>query len=85
MWNAFHSDPRTSYYLFLRRGYRCSAVEAFRAVKRADAMVISLQHFAVKPRALTCLRQLVRKLLHAVAIKADLLSRLPYRGLTRWP
>jgi hypothetical protein len=48
-------------------------------------MVISLQHLAVRPRVLARLGQMTRRLLHTISFKADLLSRLPYRGLRRWP
>jgi hypothetical protein len=41
-WSDFHSDPRTSYYLFLRQGYACPAHVAHARVKRVDAMVASL-------------------------------------------
>lgn len=43
MWNEFHTDPRKSYYLFLRQGYRCSALTAYEKVKSIDAMVAALQ------------------------------------------
>ena len=43
MWNEFHTDPRKSYYLFLRRGYSCSALTAYAKVKSIDAMVAALQ------------------------------------------
>ena len=42
-WNAFHDDPRISYYLFLRQGYERPAREAYAKVKRTDAMVVGLQ------------------------------------------
>ena len=42
-WNEFHSDPRKSYYLFLRRGYQCSARAAHAKVRQIDAMVVGLQ------------------------------------------
>jgi hypothetical protein len=44
MWNQFNDDPRKSYYLFLRQGYRLSAHAAHAKVKRIDAMVIALQY-----------------------------------------
>ena len=43
MWNEFHTDPRQSYYLFLRQGYRCSALTAYAKVKSIDGMVAALQ------------------------------------------
>jgi hypothetical protein len=42
-WNELHTDPRFSYYLFLRRERRLSAREALAKVKRTDAMVVGLQ------------------------------------------
>ena len=42
-WNELHTDPRTSYYLFLRRERRLPAREAHAKVKRTDAMVVGLQ------------------------------------------
>ena len=42
-WSDFHSDPRKSYYLFLRQGYGCPAHEAHARVKWVDAMVTSLE------------------------------------------
>jgi hypothetical protein len=42
MWSDFHSDSRTSYYLFLRRGYLRSAGEAHSELKRMDAIVVAL-------------------------------------------
>jgi acyl-coenzyme A synthetase/AMP-(fatty) acid ligase len=43
MWSELHPDPRKSYYLFLRRGYRFSAAVAHSKVKRIDCMVVALQ------------------------------------------
>ena len=42
-WSDFHSDPRKSYYLFLRQGYGCPAHAAHARVKRLDRMVLDLQ------------------------------------------
>jgi hypothetical protein len=42
-WSEFHSDPRKSYYLFLRQGYACSARAAHLRVKQIDSMVVGLQ------------------------------------------
>jgi len=42
-WSDFHSDPRKSYYLFLRQGYGSPAHAAYAAVKRIDGMVLELQ------------------------------------------
>lgn len=42
MWQDFHSDPRISYYLFLRRTCLYSAADAHRQLKRIDAMVVGL-------------------------------------------
>jgi hypothetical protein len=42
MWSEFHSDSRTSYYLFLRSGYLRSAGEAHSQLKRIDAIVVGL-------------------------------------------
>ena len=42
-WSEFHSDPRKSYYLFLRQGYGRPAHAAHAAVKRIDGMVIELR------------------------------------------
>jgi hypothetical protein len=42
-WNELHTDPRISYYLFLRRERRLSAREAHAKIKRTDAMVVGLQ------------------------------------------
>jgi hypothetical protein len=42
-WSDFHSDPRKSYYLFLRQGYGCPAREAHARLKRVDGMVLMLQ------------------------------------------
>jgi hypothetical protein len=43
LWQDFHSDPRMSYYLSLRRGYAHSAAEAHAKLKRMDAMIARLQ------------------------------------------
>jgi hypothetical protein len=43
MWNEFHTDPRKSYYLFLRQGYHCSAQTAYAKLKSIDAMVLALR------------------------------------------
>ena len=42
-WNEFHRNPRTSYYLFLRRDYHCSAKQALEKVKQTDAMIVGIQ------------------------------------------
>ena len=39
-WDELHSDPRISYYLFLRRGYGCAASEAHTRLKQMDAYVL---------------------------------------------
>jgi hypothetical protein len=51
MWNEFHTNPRKSYYLFLRQGYRCSALTAYAKVKDIDAMVAALQQDPYRPKA----------------------------------
>src|SRR5690242_12924347 len=48
-WSDFHSDPRKSYYLFLRQGYACPAHEAHARVKWVEAMVTSLEPSAPGP------------------------------------
>jgi hypothetical protein len=48
-WHEFHDNPRISYYLFLRRVRRLSALEAHATLKRADAMVVGLQGERRKP------------------------------------
>jgi hypothetical protein len=42
-WSDFHTDPRKSYYLFLRQGYACSARTAYMRLKQIDAMVLGLR------------------------------------------
>lgn len=42
-WKQLHSDPRMSYYLFLRRNYRYSATQALKQVKQTDAMIMGIQ------------------------------------------
>src|SRR5688500_12591495 len=43
MWSEFHTNPRKSYYLFLRQGYRHTALTAYLKVKSMDSMVATLQ------------------------------------------
>jgi hypothetical protein len=61
-WNEFHSDPRKSYYLSLRQGYRCSAREAHAKVKRTDAMVVGLQRRPYETNAVVSVAAVVRLL-----------------------
>jgi hypothetical protein len=42
-WSEFHTDPRKSYYLFLRQGYERPARVAYAQVKRIDIMIAELQ------------------------------------------
>ena len=42
-WNEFHTDPRISYYRYLRNAHGLAAREAHSLVKRMDAMVVGLQ------------------------------------------
>jgi hypothetical protein len=48
-WNAFHSNPRISYYLYLRQVTRLPAREAYDRLKRADALVVGLQRAGPAP------------------------------------
>ena len=59
MWSDFHSDPRKSYYLFLRNGYGCPAHVAHARVKQVDAMITSLQDNARERRATMVLTALM--------------------------
>ena len=42
-WRDYHSDPRISYYLYLRHVCCLTALEAHAKVQRMDAMVVGLQ------------------------------------------
>jgi hypothetical protein len=63
LWQDFHSDPRMSYYLFLRRGYFHSAAQAHAKLKRIDAMVVGLQDSPQEQRWLDGVVELVMKLM----------------------
>jgi len=58
-WTDFHSDPRTSYYLFLRRGYECPAHLAHARVKQVDAMIMNLEDSPRERRAAVLLTALM--------------------------
>ena len=42
-WSEFHTDPRKSYYLFLRQEYQHPACVAHARVKRIDRMIAELE------------------------------------------
>ena len=42
-WSDFHTDPRKSYYLFLRQEYQHPAWVAHARVKHIDSMIAELQ------------------------------------------
>jgi hypothetical protein len=50
-WSEFHTDPRKSYYLFLRQEYQHPACVAHACVKRIDRMIAEL---AAPSRASVC-------------------------------
>ena len=50
-WTDFHTDPRKSYYLFLRNGYACPAHLAHARVKQVDAMIMGLHDSPRQVRA----------------------------------
>jgi hypothetical protein len=50
-WTDFHTDPRKSYYLFLRKGYECPAHLAHARVKQVDAMIMGLHDSPREVRA----------------------------------
>jgi hypothetical protein len=50
-WTDFHTDPRKSYYLFLRQGYECPAHLAHARVKQVDAMIMGLRDSPREVRA----------------------------------
>jgi hypothetical protein len=70
LWQDFHSDPRTSYYLFLRRGYFYSAAQAHAKLKRIDAMVAALQDSPQEQRwagrVVTVMMKLISRARHAI-------------------
>jgi hypothetical protein len=63
LWQEFHSDPRISYYLSLRRGYFHTAAQAHAKLKRIDAMVVGLQDSPQEQRWLDGVVGLVMKLM----------------------
>ena len=63
-WSEFHSDPRISYYLSLRRDYLCSASQAHDKVKRFDRLVVGirLDRYSALQRLVSALRWSVASL-----------------------
>ena len=49
-WNEFHTDPRKSYYLFLRQEYQHPACIAHARVKGIDSMIAELHASCPTPR-----------------------------------